>query len=277
MVPDFFTRLSSFANSTWPSMRIGHSVHGYDESTRCSNPDGFVDNSDCPEEEPHCNCPCQELIPKKETVFFDKTEKNDKYKVLDEDGNDVQSFDNPSDAYNWILENGTNNPRPTEDEIKETKEALSECDLIEEHLGSDWLGCDWEYPESEINCACPCTNPKFKDYLEYNRTYATYWDTPKHTPLYRNMLMRTIGSKKATMTTYGDFSLKSGDIIKINTELFIETELPNIKYTGKWLVAYIHHIILRGSHLMELGLVRDSNVIEPSGNYFDGINFKYQQ
>jgi len=74
-----------------------------------------------------------------------------------------------------------------------------------------------------------------------------------------------------------DYFLDKSDIIKINTELFIETELPNIKYTGKWLVAYIHHIILRGSHLMELGLVRDSNVIEPSGNYFDGINFKYQQ
>jgi hypothetical protein len=31
----------------------------------CSNPDGFIDNTNCPTSDPLCNCPCQELRPDK--------------------------------------------------------------------------------------------------------------------------------------------------------------------------------------------------------------------
>ena len=269
MVPDFFIQLSSFANSTWPSMRIGHSTYGYDENARCSNPEDFVDNSDCPEDEPHCNCPCQDLIPKKETVFFDESDDitdGNRYKVLNESGDEVNSFNNPTDAHDWIKSSGEINPRP-----------IDECSLIESNLGSDWLGCDWNNPESELNCSCPCVNSKFKDYLEYNRTYAMYWNTPKHTPLYRNMLMSTIMSKKSTLTANGDFSLRPGNIIEIEDNFKFKSSLPERKHTGNWLISTIEHIITATTnHTMSISLLRDTNKFDSLDSYFEEIDVEIE-
>jgi len=36
---------------------------------KCSNPDGPVDNSTCPPNDPHCNCPCKELQPRNAFIY----------------------------------------------------------------------------------------------------------------------------------------------------------------------------------------------------------------
>jgi|2_EtaG_2_1085320.scaffolds.fasta_scaffold00377_5 hypothetical protein len=270
---NFLIQLSSFANTIWPDMRVGHSVLAQEEENEhiCTNPEGFVDNSECPEEDPYCNCPCKELIPKKETVFFDREETSqNKYKVISEDGSVVQEFQTKELAEDWIKFNGEMLPRPTEEEMEELNESVSECALIGTHLGEDWLGCDWKNPDSEISCVCPCINTKFKDYLEYNETYATYWNTPKHTPLYRNMLMRTILSKKVEILVPGDFLVRPGNIVEILEDIsHFETKLVGRKHNGKWLVSSVNHMIIGAStHMMTLILIRDSNYIDPETDYF---------
>ena len=275
---NLLVQLSSFANTVWPDMRVGHSIpSALEDKLPCSNPDGPVDNSECPDDDPYCNCPCKELIPKEEVVFFDENEPSTlKYKILNPSGTILNQFDNPSDAQNWIQDNGTISPRIKEEDLDSIKTSTNECDLILLFLGEEWLGCDWSHPDSEISCVCPCVNKNYNDYIEYNRTYATYWDTPKHTPLYRNALMKSILSKRASLSVYGDMSLRPGSIIEIQEDISeYNTEMTGRKYNGKWLVSGISHLLMGlGNHTMQLDLIRDTNYVDPEEDYFDGIPVK---
>ena len=59
--PDFLVKLTKFANTKWPTLRVNHGLEALDMRYPCANPEGPVDNSDCPADDPLCNCPCQEL------------------------------------------------------------------------------------------------------------------------------------------------------------------------------------------------------------------------
>jgi len=144
----------------------------------CSNPEP-VDNSTCPDNDPICNCPCQELRPDKMTVGF-------------------------------------TGPEPTYAELRQLEQEIKECDLIESVLGEDWLGCVWGKPNDPLNCNCPCIGTKFLDYLKYSQTYCTFWQTPPERPLLRNAQMMQINANKIVISLNGDFTLRPGTKISLN-------------------------------------------------------------
>lgn len=181
----------------------------------CSNPEP-VDNSNCPENDPICNCPCQDLRPDKMTVGF-------------------------------------TGPEPTYAELRQLEQDIKECDLIEEVLGEDWLGCVWGKPSDPLNCNCPCIGTRFLDYLKYSQTYCTFWETPPERPLLRNAQMMLINANKIVITVNGDFTLRPGTKISLN--------LGAKRYSGTWLVQSIVHDIAKTKHYMDIVLVRDSEYL----------------
>ena len=182
---------------------------------------------------------------------------------------------------------------PTDEEIENLSNSLKECDLVPDALtsvgedGNKWIGCIWDNQDHPSSCcervyadgneelyAEGWEGNKFKDYLEYTRTYATYWDTPYETPLWRNAQMRLLGSQTAMIALNGDLTLKPGTIIRINDPHFNPGEAANNKnYTGKWLVSAVEHNIGIRSHRSLLTLTRDSiNYevdVEPDVEYED--------
>ena len=193
----------------------------------CANPEGPVSKSGCPDDFPWCNCPMQELIPR------------------DEAGEVI--------------------PKPTASELEDIKRTFRECDLIESELGEEWLGCIWKDPHNISSCNCPNIGSRFKDYMEYLRTYSTYWNTPKYTPLYRMAQMSLIKSQTANAVVAGDFSRRPGDIIKITNSQETDQKYSEKRGSGKWMIAEINHVIDSPSnHLMGLTLIRDSNPVDPN-------------
>tara|TARA_R110000824_G_scaffold168495_1_gene345487 strand:- start:732 stop:1490 length:759 start_codon:yes stop_codon:yes gene_type:complete len=231
---DFILKLSSFVNNTWPAVKVGHSINAVDDRYPCANPDGPVDNSECDDDDPLCNCPCQELKPTREIsagILGD-------YSVVEEE--------------------------PTDEELQEALESIKECDLIESELNEDWLGCLWNNQDHPSSCNCPCRGEKFGEYMDYTRTYATYWNTPENTPLWRNAQMFLIKAQTAQIVLNGDLSLRPGTLIKIVNKL-PGAEDPNTRrFSGRWMVTTISHIIQGESHRMMIGLSRDSSPIEPN-------------
>ena len=193
----------------------------------CANPEGPISKSGCPDDFPWCNCPMQELIPR------------------DEEGEVI--------------------PKPTATELEDLKKTFRECELIESELGEEWLGCIWKDQHNISSCNCPNIGPRFKEYMEYLRTYSTYWNTPKYAPLYRMAQMSLIKSQTANAIVAGDFSKRPGDIIKITNAHESEQKYTEKRGSGKWMIAEINHIIDSPSnHLMGLTLIRDSNTVDPN-------------
>ena len=216
-------------------------------SYSCLNSEGNVDNSDCSEDEPYCNCPCQDLRPDK------VLEEHWAWLLVD------------YGLGGWLWRDGETNVEPTDKEIQEAYEKTIECELIEDVLGEDYLGCLWKTPNHPSSCNCPCQGSEFKKYVEYNRTDATYWDTPKTTPLWRNAQMQLINSQKMSIVLNGDLTLRPGKLISIaNVVAGDENSEMKKKITGRWLVSDIEHIISSSSHKMNLILTRDSTVVDPN-------------
>ena len=233
--PDFLLRLSSAVESAWPSVRSGHSVGAYDDRYPCANPDGPVDNSECPDDDPLCECPCQELKPTQDASWWDV----------------------------FGLFGTGQTEEPTEDEIEQALEEIKECDFIESALGGEFLGCLWNNQNHPSSCDCPCRGERFGEYIEYTRTYATYWDTPENTPLWRDAQMFLINAQTATIILNGDLSLRPGTLINIINKMPGANEPNTRRFSGRWLVGSITHVMDNESHKMLIGLSRDSSPIEP--------------
>ena len=248
---DFLVRLSSFVEDAWPNMRIGHSIHGVDDRYPCANPEGPVDNSECPEDNPLCNCPCQELNP-----------------YVPSSNIDIPWYVDPLTAGLMNLAQGIFGDdgvtEPTDEEIQEALEGCKECDRIESELGSSYLGCLWNNASHPSSCDCPCVGENFKDYVEYTRTYATYWDTKKETPLWRNAEMFLMNSQQAVVVLNGDLSLRPGALINIENKMPGAEEPNTRRFSGRWLVTGINHIISGMNHKMTVSLSRDSNPLDPN-------------
>ena len=195
--PNFLVNLRKFANTHWPNMRIGHSIWASDPKYPCANPDGPVDNSDCGTDGPFCMCPCQELIP-------------DSPEELERINAEIHGVGEDGEAVAWSI-SPDDMKEPTDEELDQLKEDMKECGWIEQYLnteeGDDWRGCIWNDTGHPSSCNCPCVGNRFKDYMEYTKTYSTYWDTPNNTPLWRNAQMQLINAQKCVIVVNGDFSL----------------------------------------------------------------------
>jgi hypothetical protein len=244
--PKFLVKLTDFANNTYPTMKLNHSVFA-GESHSCVNPEGLTDNSECPDDDPYCNCPCSDIIPDDSSI------------------SELWPWLFVGYGGGWLWGSSDDKGEPTDEQIQEAFEETKECALIEEVLGESYLGCLWKTPDHPSSCNCPCVGGDFKKYVEYNRTDATYWDTPKTTPLWRNAQMQLINSQKMSVVLNGDLTLRPGKMITIANKLpGSEENADRQKFTGRWLVSDIDHIITAQSHRMNVMLTRDSTPVDPN-------------
>lgn len=255
------SKLTEFAEKKWAVTKqiTPNHLGVWDNGYPCANPDGPVDNSECDDSDPLCNCPCQELKPdSQEEVDRINTELSNSL------WNDVVNY------WNFLFGEGETSitsaylKEPTDKQLKDAEMAIKECELIKTVLGEDYLGCLWDDMEHPSSCNCPCVGPKFKDYLEYTRTYSTYWDTPPNQPLLRNAQMMLITSQKAQMRIIGDLTLRPGTMIYIK-EPHEDNPGKEKRIGGRWLVAGISHSIgaFPIAHEMYVDLIRDTAVFSP--------------
>jgi hypothetical protein len=155
---------------------------------------------------------------------------------------------------------------PTYLEIERLKTEISECSLINEYLGKDWLGCEFSDPNSSCSCNCPEQGSKYKDYLEYTRTYSTFWECPLDLPLRRRAQNAQLQAQKIKIRVYPNDKVKIGSLI----EIYDANDMPDYtknkfkKVSGKWMVSEIEHMLTSSAYLMELILVRNSLHYDPN-------------
>jgi hypothetical protein len=252
----------------------------------CANPEGPVDNTGCPTNDPYCNCPeeVKPLRPKDaflvetgaegtQTLNYDPfgiitvevSSGAATHKVVNSSGETLGEFNSIEDAQNFIDELEPV-PEPTDEELEELLEESKYCTLIEDELGEEYLGCDWQDPDSNTSCTCPIVGDKYKEWKKYYQTYSTFWNTPKQTPLLRNAQMTLLTAQKAKAIVHGDFSIRPGAII--NLEISKINNKTGLKSTsGRWMVVEIEHSIFGvNAHTMTLTLVRDSLYVDPNSS-----------
>ena len=96
--------------------------------------------------------------------------------------------------------------------------ASNECMKIESNteLGPDFFGCLWGLPEAPFNCSCPEIGEKFEAYLKLRLNVATFWNTPKATPVKRKEFLDALKyARKLTINIAGDYSIKVGNFVEI--------------------------------------------------------------
>ena len=151
-------------------------------------------------------------------------------------------------------------------ELYKLEQEMKECELVKKHLGDDWLGCVWSDPNNTASCNCPEVGDKFMDYLEYNRTYATFWNTPPQVPLLRNSQINLLFSNKMVIKVLANPSIKVGSLIKIVQPNFVPEGKKDVKrFSGKYLVTSISYIFNGNTNdYYELTLNRDSLLFDPN-------------
>jgi hypothetical protein len=96
--------------------------------------------------------------------------------------------------------------------------ASNECKEIKDNakLGPDFFGCLWGIPEAPYNCSCPELGPKFEAYLKHRLNVATFWYTPKATPVKRKEFLDALKyAKKLTINIAGDYSIRVGNFVEV--------------------------------------------------------------
>ncbi len=192
------------------------------KSFTCANPKGVISNNNCPENDPYCNCPAKDKMPKEK--------------------------------------------EPSYIELYRKYKEIKECELITKNLGPEYLGCIWSDPANPCSCNCPEIGSKFIEYLKYTRTYSTFWDTPRATPLLRKALLSQLGSQQISVKVPATGKIKVGDVININhygaINLSFERQEKNLH--GRWLVAEIVNSFYKDSNqTMRMTLIRDSLSVKP--------------
>ena len=192
---------------------------------KCINPNGNTTSSDCPSDDPYCNCPARNRQPSE--------------------------------------------PEPSYLNLYKMEQEIKECALIEQELGEEWLGCVWSDPDNTASCNCPEIGDKFMDYLEYSRTYATFWSTPKKTPLLRNVQMNLLYSQTAVIIVNRNDKIKIGSLVFLEdlnpTNSPIEFKNKYKRFYGKWLVTSIVNVFIGDTkNYMVVTLNRDSLPVDPN-------------
>lgn len=103
-----------------------------EDKTQCLSPYGPVSNMNCPTNNPYCNCPtaAKGYAPNFRGYSADNSP------IIDHD---------------W--------DEPSETELALLKDEITECKMINEVLGPEWMGIDFSNPHSLYNC----------DYCFYNK------------------------------------------------------------------------------------------------------------
>jgi hypothetical protein len=150
---------------------------------------------------------------------------------------------------------------PTYLELYKLYKEINECKLIEEELGEKWLGCEWSNPTSTCSCNCPEQGDNFLDYLQYTRTYSTFWETAYDLPIKRTSFINQLNSQKIKIRVAPSTKVVVGSVV----EIIIPNDLPKPlvdkqykRISGRWLVSEISHSMLgEFTYFMDLVLIRD--------------------
>ena len=260
------SKLTEFVN-TGGSKKITHGHVGVFDKYPCANPGGSVDNSDCDDGDPLCNCPCQELKPDSEEELnrLNAELHGTIPPEYDEDGNVVEGTEGVARLYTILPDELE---EPTDEKVEASEQSIKECGAIVEYLpeGEKWLGCLWNDMEHPSSCNCPCVGERFGEYLDYTRTYSTYWDTPPEQQLWRNAQLQLVTSQKAAMRIHGDLTLRPGTLIYIRDAIGNPMADNKTRISGRWLVASVNHTMggFPNAHSMILELIRDTQVNDPN-------------
>jgi hypothetical protein len=246
-----------FDNNFSAQFVVMSKVDGGCKGYQCMNPDGFTGIAGCPPTDPLCNCPCQGKGQNKGKLLSTYVEPSSEMPdeiVLRPDLMDMYEDKfvgiTKSPQYYWGQE-------PSSLQLKQLEKTLSECNLVKNHpqFGESWLGCVWDDPDSKYNCICPIINKNFPLYMKYNRTNATFWETPLEAPLYRTAQMALFNSNKITIDVPGDFYLVTGDVVTVDAKK-LGTGMYS-RFSGKWIVSTIKHLFTGDGHMMRLVLSRE--------------------
>jgi hypothetical protein len=143
-----------------------------------------------------------------------------------------------------------------------------ECSLINSQLGYEWLGCLWGTPASSFSCRCPEIGDKYESYLKLRLNDATFWNTPKETPVKRAEFLDAFKyGKKVDATIAGDFKLKLGQVVYFNAN-YMSGYVNDPSYTsdlsGLYYITGMKHVVTNsGTHETSLSLSQ----IAGSGDY----------
>jgi len=127
-------------------------------------------------------------------------------------------------------------------------------------LGTAWLGCLWGTPDAAYSCTCPEIGQFYEAYLKLRLNVATFWNTPKNTPVKRAEFLDSIKyGRKINITVAGDFKLKLGQVVQINVDGI--SGFPYASYesglNGLYYITGIKHVITNsGTHESALELTQ---------------------
>jgi len=158
--------------------------------------------------------------------------------------------------YNYTLWTGSNIPDPN---LTNTFTAVDtylnkpsvECDLVTSTLSESWLGCLWGTPEASLSCTCPDIGPNFVNYVKLRQNVATFWNTPKITPIKRVEFLDAFKyGQKADFTVAGDFNLKIGQVVYIDVDAasgypYANTSSP---LNGYYYIIGVKHVVTTQTH-----------------------------
>jgi hypothetical protein len=145
----------------------------------------------------------------------------------------------------------------------------AECNEIQSNLGESWLGCLWGTPSAPFSCTCPDIGPNYANYLKLRLNVATFWNTPKNTPVQRAEFLDALKyGRKGNITVPGDFSLKIGQVVALNiTGLsgFPYSSSPSL-LNGLYYIVGIKHVVTNtGTHETALALTQIPSILSASG------------
>lgn len=152
----------------------------------------------------------------------------------------------------------TEQPNPDDIQLKDLLTGVNsaECEQIKSTLGDDWLGCLWGTPQSSLSCVCPSVGEKFEAYLKHRLNIATFWNTPKETPVLRRKFLDFFKyNTKIELNVAGDFSIAPGSVIYVDATAGSRTPTQSIPsfFTGTYFVLEVKHIVTNsGTHEMLL-------------------------
>ena len=97
--------------------------------------------------------------------------------------------------------------------------ASEEMTLVKQNLGEEWLGCYWPAPDAPFSTNCPDINSRYEAYLKLRLNIATFWYTPKETPVKRREFLDSLKyARKMDIVISGDLNLKIGDVVYVKAD-----------------------------------------------------------
>jgi hypothetical protein len=271
----------------------------------CMNPKGYVSNTNCPKDNPLCNCP-PESKPKKveptdagllalkantNECYLIKTYLSSKWFGID--------YSNPKCSYNCFEETSDSTSegstsgsgltaiqKSTIGGTTPSRKAFGQGatqgktgsfwtvpgDVIGQTLDDDIVITGSTAGGSTAGGSTAINN--FKHYLEYSKTNATFWYTPKETPLYRKAQTALLTYQRIKIVVNGDFSIKPGNLVAINMPTPEMLNIDETRFHGTWMVYRNEHIITSQKHSMILYLMRDGNYHNPNREFNINIEKK---